>query len=51
MTYHSEQLVKELDEIAQRLRMDALEMIYRRQAGHPGGSLSAAEMDPYQQLR
>ena len=44
MTYHPEQLVKELDETAQSLRIDVLEMIHRRKAGHPGGSLSAAEI-------
>jgi len=44
VTYHSEQLIKELDEIAQSLRLDVIEMIHRRQAGHPGGSLSAAEI-------
>jgi len=33
-----------LKEIARELRVKSLEMIYRRQAGHPGGSLSAAEI-------
>ncbi len=36
--------VLKLEEMARRLRIDSLEMIYRRQAGHPGGSLSAAEI-------
>ena len=34
----------QLEEIACQLRIDSLEMINRRQAGHPGGSLSAAEI-------
>ncbi len=36
--------IKALGRIANQLRMDSLEMIFRRQAGHPGGSLSAAEI-------
>ncbi len=44
MTYHSEQLVRELNEISRDLRLDVLEMIHRRGQGHPGGSLSAAEI-------
>ena len=44
LTYHPEHLVRELDKIAQILRLDALEMIHRRGAGHPGGSLSASEI-------
>jgi len=44
MTYHSEQLVAELSEIARNLRLDALEMIHERGQGHPGGCLSAAEI-------
>ena len=35
---------KELNHIADQLRLDCLEMIHRRGAGHPGGSLSAAEI-------
>ncbi len=35
---------KELQRIADQLRLDSLEMIHRRGAGHPGGSLSAAEI-------
>ena len=34
----------ELQKIANQLRIDTLEMIHRREAGHPGGSLSAAEI-------
>lgn len=44
MSYHPESLIVELTERARQLRLDSLEMIYRRQAGHPGGSLSAAEI-------
>jgi transketolase len=36
--------VKKLTEIARELRCTSLRMIHRRQAGHPGGSLSAAEI-------
>jgi len=42
--HHSEKLIKKLNGIARQLRIDALEMIHRRQAGHPGGSLSSAEI-------
>jgi transketolase len=42
--YHSEAQILELEEIARQLRVDSINMIYRRQAGHPGGSLSAAEI-------
>jgi transketolase len=42
--YHSEAQILELEEIARQLRIDSVDMIYRRQAGHPGGSLSAAEI-------
>ena len=42
--YHSEQLVKELNEISRELRLDALEIIHERGQGHPGGSLSASEI-------
>ncbi len=44
MVYHSEELIDELNERARQLRLDALEMIHRRGAGHPGGSLSIAEI-------
>lgn len=44
MSHYSEQEIKQLNEIACDLRMDALEMIHRRGQGHPGGSLSAAEL-------
>ena len=42
--YHSEVLLAELTECARELRLDSLSMIHRRGAGHPGGSLSAAEI-------
>lgn len=42
--YHTESLILELEERARQLRLDALEMIHRRGAGHPGGSLSSAEI-------
>jgi transketolase len=44
MGYHSEALIHELEEYARQIRMDIVEMIYRRQAGHPGGSLSGADI-------
>jgi len=44
MTYHSETLIARLEECARQLRLDSLDMIHRRGAGHPGGSLSAAEI-------
>jgi len=36
--------ITDLERIANQLRIDSLEMICHRQAGHPGGSLSAAEI-------
>lgn len=42
--YHPEAQLAELAERAKELRLDSLEMIHRRGAGHPGGSLSAAEI-------
>ena len=36
--------ISELDEVAKQLRMTALTMIYKAQSGHPGGSLSAADI-------
>jgi len=44
MAYHSEKLIIELNEKARQLRLDVLEMIHRRGQGHPGGSLSIAEV-------
>ncbi len=41
---HSTQLIKELEEIAKQLRINVIEMVYRRGQGHPGGSLSPAEI-------
>lgn len=43
-SYHPEALLSELAEHARALRLDSLEMIHRRGAGHPGGALSAAEI-------
>jgi len=40
----SETNLKELESIALQLRVESLKMIHRRQAGHPGGSLSAADI-------
>ena len=44
MSYHTEKEILELEEVARELRIACLSMIHRRQAGHPGGSLSAAEI-------
>jgi transketolase len=44
MPDHPESLVIELEALARQLRVESLRMIYQRQAGHPGGSLSAAEI-------
>lgn len=42
--FHSEMLVAEIQERAKEIRLDVLDMVYRRGAGHPGGSFSAAEI-------
>lgn len=39
-----ESKIIELEQRAKQIRRDSLEMIYHRQNGHPGGSLSAAEI-------
>ena len=44
MHHHSVELIEELSEKARLIRLDVLDMVYRRQAGHPGGSFSAAEI-------
>lgn len=44
MKYYSEDLVLQLNDYANKLRIDALKMIHERGAGHPGGSLSCAEI-------
>ena len=41
---HSPELIKELDDIARELRIESLQMIYKRGQGHPGGTLSCAEI-------
>jgi len=44
MSFHSEKLIAELTEMARNLRVQALKMIYKAESGHPGGSLSAADV-------
>ncbi len=44
MVHYPESLILELQERARELRLDSIKMIYRRGAGHPGGSLSSAEI-------
>jgi len=41
---YCDEVIQELEEVARKLRVDALSMIHRRKAGHPGGSLSVAEI-------
>jgi len=36
--------VEKLEKIANGLRIDVVKMIYNAQSGHPGGSLSAADI-------
>jgi transketolase len=44
MGYHSEELIAELSGAAMELRRMVIDMIFRAQSGHPGGSLSAADI-------
>ena len=44
MNYLTESEILRLDDIARQLRIDSINMIYKRQSGHPGGALSAAEI-------
>jgi len=44
MHHHPELLIRDLQERARQIRLDVLDMVYRRAAGHPGGSFSCAEM-------
>jgi transketolase len=44
MSYYRESLILWLEEKAQQLRIDSLNMIYKRKSGHIGGSLSAADI-------
>jgi transketolase len=44
MTTYPEHVIIELERRACQLRCDSIEMIHRRNAGHPGGSLSCAEI-------
>jgi transketolase len=44
MTENDPTLIDRLRKITNLLRRESLRMIYQRQAGHPGGSLSAAEI-------
>jgi transketolase len=41
---HSDKLIKELEKKARQLRLEAIGMVHRRGQGHPGGSLSTAEI-------
>jgi transketolase len=44
MHIHTLELIQEIQEQARNIRLDVLDMVYRRQAGHLGGSYSAAEI-------
>jgi transketolase len=44
MASYSEATITELERRARQLRQDSLTMIHRRAAGHPGGTLSCAEI-------
>ncbi|MFO7891366.1 MAG: hypothetical protein R6V04_13625 [bacterium] len=44
MKYYPEEFISRLNNYANKLRLDALKMIHERGAGHPGGSLSCAEI-------
>ena len=44
MAFHSEELIRSLTNLARDLRIWVIEMIYCAQSGHPGGSLSAADI-------
>jgi transketolase len=44
MPYHSPQLLAEIGGMAQKLRIEVLDMVYRAQSGHIGGAFSAAEI-------
>jgi transketolase len=44
MHHHPESLIRDLQERARQIRLDVLDMVCRRAAGHPGGSFSCAEM-------
>jgi transketolase len=44
MSHISEALIQSLEQKAQSLRVTSLELVFRRQAGHIGGALSAADI-------
>jgi transketolase len=44
MKYYSKELIFEIADFAKNIKLDALKMIYKRGAGHPGGSFSCAEI-------
>jgi transketolase len=44
MSFHPQSLILELVEKARQLRIEVVKMIHRVGSGHPGGSLSAAEI-------
>ncbi len=44
MPGHDPELISRIEQIAQRARVDTIEMICRAGSGHPGGSLSCAEI-------
>lgn len=54
MHSHTTEMVEKLQGVAKQIRLDVLDMVYRRGAGHLGGTFSAAEILAclyYHQLR
>ena len=43
----TESRIKELQKIAYKIRRDAIDAVYSAASGHPGGSLSIAEILAY----
>ncbi len=44
MFSHSQELIKDLEEKARGFRVQVIQMIYKAQSGHPGGSLSCMDI-------
>ena len=44
MPFHPESLIEDLTEKTRELRVEVVKMVHRASSGHPGGSLSAAEI-------
>jgi transketolase len=44
MTADNQMLISRIEDAARQIRLDVLDMVYHAQSGHPGGSLSAADI-------